>query len=43
VIRKLNYVGIPTRDQDGGVAFWTEIMGFVIATDRSIEKGAGSK
>lgn len=36
MIRKLNYVGIPTRDQERALAFWTEIMGFVIATDRPV-------
>lgn len=36
MIRKLNYVGIPTRDQDRALAFWTGIMGFVIATDRLV-------
>lgn len=34
MIRKLNYVGIPTRDQERALGFWTEIMGFAIATDR---------
>ena len=38
MIRKLNYVGIPTRDQDRALAFWTEIMGFAIATDRPVKE-----
>ena len=37
MIRKLNYVGIPTRDQDRALAFWTEIMGFRITTDRPLD------
>ena len=37
MIRKLNYVGIPTLDQDLALAFWTDIMGFIIATDRPVE------
>lgn len=36
VIRKLNYVGIPTSDQERALAFWTGVMGFVIATDRPV-------
>ncbi len=36
VIRKLNYVGVPTRDQEKSLVFWTEIMGFMILTDRPV-------
>lgn len=36
MIKKLNYVGIPTRDQDRALHFWTETMGFRITTDRMI-------
>ncbi len=36
MIRKLNYVGIPTRDQARALRFWTEIMGFIITTDRQV-------
>ena len=36
VIKKLNYVGIPTRNQERSLASWTDIMGFVIATDRPV-------
>ncbi len=36
VLRRINYVGIPTRDQDRSLSFWTETMGCIIATDRLI-------
>ncbi len=36
MIRKLNYVGTATGDQDRALAFWTEIIGFVVATDRPL-------
>ena len=36
MLRRLNYVGIPTRDQDRALTFWTEAMGCLIATDRVI-------
>jgi catechol 2,3-dioxygenase-like lactoylglutathione lyase family enzyme len=36
LLRRLNYVGIPTRDQDRALAFWTEIMGCIITTDRLV-------
>ena len=36
MLRRLNYVGIPTRDQDRALTFWTEAMGCIIATDRLI-------
>jgi catechol 2,3-dioxygenase-like lactoylglutathione lyase family enzyme len=36
MIKKLNYVGIPTRDQGRALRFWTETMGFLIATDRPV-------
>ncbi len=38
VLRRVNYVGIPTRDQDRSLTFWTETMGCIIATDRLIGK-----
>ena len=36
MLRRVNYVGIPTRDQDRCLTFWTETMGCIIATDRLI-------
>ncbi len=36
MIKKLNYVGIPTGDQARALAFWTDVMGFTITTDRPI-------
>lgn len=34
MIKQLKFVGIPTRDQDSALAFWTEKIGFRIATDQ---------
>jgi catechol 2,3-dioxygenase-like lactoylglutathione lyase family enzyme len=36
LLRRINYVGIPTRDQERALAFWTETMGCIIKTDRFI-------
>ena len=36
MIKKLNYVGIPTGDQTRALAFWTDVMGFTIMTDRPV-------
>jgi predicted enzyme related to lactoylglutathione lyase len=33
MITHIKFVGIPTRDQDRALAFWTEKMGFRVATD----------
>lgn len=34
MIKHLKFVSIPTRDQDAALAFWTEKMGFRVATDQ---------
>ena len=34
MITKLKFVAIPTRDQERALQFWTEQMGFVVATDQ---------
>jgi len=36
MIRQLKFVSIPTRDQEKALAFWTEKMGFKVATDQSM-------
>ena len=36
MLKRLNYVGVPTRDQDRVLTFWTEAMGCIIATDRLV-------
>jgi len=41
MIRKLNFVGIPTRDQDRALEFWTDKMGFKVQTDQAM--GAGGR
>ncbi|HEY3814035.1 MAG TPA: VOC family protein [Caulobacteraceae bacterium] len=48
MITHIKFVGIPTRDQDKALAFWTEKMGFRVMTDspmgpqRWIELGIGN-
>ncbi|MGC1302590.1 MAG: VOC family protein [Caulobacteraceae bacterium] len=39
MIRQLKFVGIPTRDQDAALAFWTEKVGFRVATDQPMGEG----
>ncbi|MBV8593778.1 MAG: VOC family protein, partial [Caulobacteraceae bacterium] len=34
MIKQLKFVGIPTRDQEKALAFWTEKMGFKVMTDQ---------
>ena len=36
MLTRVNYVGIPRRDQDRSLTFWTETMDCIIATDRLI-------
>ncbi len=39
MIKQLKFVGIPTRDQDAALAFWTEKVGFKVATDQPMVNG----
>lgn len=39
MIRQLKFAGIPTRDQDRALAFWTEKVGFRVATDQAMGNG----
>ena len=39
MIRKLKFVSIPTRDQEAALAFWTEKVGFKVATDQPMGPG----
>jgi catechol 2,3-dioxygenase-like lactoylglutathione lyase family enzyme len=34
MIKQLKFVGVPTRDQDRALAFWTGKMGFKVMTDQ---------
>ena len=34
MIKLLKFVGVPTSDQDRALAFWTEKVGFRVATDQ---------
>src|ERR1700678_3794963 len=49
MITHLKFAGIPVKDQDKALKFWTELMGFKVMTDqpmgpgqRWIELGVGS-
>lgn len=37
MIKGIKFVSIPTRDQDAALAFWTEKMGFAVATDQPFD------
>ena len=34
MIKMMKFASVPTRDQDGALAFWTEKVGFAVATDQ---------
>ncbi|MGI4733117.1 MAG: VOC family protein [Janthinobacterium lividum] len=36
MLRRINYVGIPTSDQERALIFWTEMMGCIVTTDRLV-------
>jgi predicted enzyme related to lactoylglutathione lyase len=38
MIRQLKFVGIPTRNQEQALAFWTEKIGFKVLTDQPMGK-----
>ena len=38
MIKGLKFAGIPTRDQDQAVKFWTEKVGFRVRTDQPMGK-----
>jgi predicted enzyme related to lactoylglutathione lyase len=39
MIKQLKFVSIRVRDQDKALAFWTDVMGFQIATDQPMGEG----
>jgi predicted enzyme related to lactoylglutathione lyase len=39
MIKQLKFVGIPVRDQNAALAFWTEKVGFRVATDQPMGPG----
>jgi predicted enzyme related to lactoylglutathione lyase len=39
MIKQVKFVGIPVRDQDAAVAFWTQKVGFRVATDQPMGPG----
>jgi catechol 2,3-dioxygenase-like lactoylglutathione lyase family enzyme len=43
VIKAVKFVGIPVRDQDAALRFWTESCGFEIATDQPMGDEMGGQ
>lgn len=39
MLKRIKFVAIPVRDQDRALAFWTEKLGFQVATDQPMESG----
>jgi predicted enzyme related to lactoylglutathione lyase len=39
MIKQLKFAGVPTRDQDAALVFWTEKVGFRVATDQPMGPG----
>jgi predicted enzyme related to lactoylglutathione lyase len=39
MIKQLKFASIPTRNQDAALAFWTEQIGFKVATDQPMGGG----
>jgi catechol 2,3-dioxygenase-like lactoylglutathione lyase family enzyme len=39
MIKQLKFAGIAVKDQDAALAFWTEKMGFRVATDQPMGPG----
>jgi predicted enzyme related to lactoylglutathione lyase len=39
MIKHIKFVGVPVRDQDAALAFWTQKVGFRVATDQPMGPG----
>jgi predicted enzyme related to lactoylglutathione lyase len=39
MLKRIKFVGIPVRDQEQALEFWTEKVGFTVATDQPMEDG----
>jgi predicted enzyme related to lactoylglutathione lyase len=39
MIKQIKFVGVPTGDQERALRFWTEQMGFRVATDQPMGSG----
>ncbi len=39
MIKAINFVSIPVSDQDRALKFYTEVLGFQLATDAPLEEG----
>jgi catechol 2,3-dioxygenase-like lactoylglutathione lyase family enzyme len=43
MLKRIKFVGVPVRDQDRALAFWTGKMGLTIATDQPMGEGAAQR
>ncbi len=39
MLKQIKFVGVPVRDQDKALAFWTQKIGFQVATDQPMGDG----
>jgi len=39
MLKRIKFVGIPVRDQQKALEFWTQVVGFQVATDQSMGDG----
>ena len=39
MLKRIKFVGIPVRDQDKALAFWTKTLGLQVATDQPMGNG----
>jgi predicted enzyme related to lactoylglutathione lyase len=39
MLKRVKFVGIPVRDQDRALAFWTQKFGLQVATDQPMDNG----
>ena len=39
MIKAVKFISIPTRDQDRALAFYTQSLGFAVATDQPFDEG----
>ena len=39
MLKRVNFVGVPVRDQEQALAFWTQKVGLQIATDQAMGPG----
>jgi catechol 2,3-dioxygenase-like lactoylglutathione lyase family enzyme len=43
MVKMLKFAGVPVKDQDAALEFWTKKMGFRVVTDQPMGPGAGGQ